>query len=210
MKVEYVDHHGCDLTVVNAARVSFNKHKDVFDEQDERLIKYLARHKHITPFQHPHITLRMQAPVPIRTQLFKHKVGLTESEESRRYVKNTPPLFIPEYFRSAPEGSIKQGSAGEHPRSTHWKDIYEARARTSIKLYEEMIEDGVAPEQARFILPQGVEVQWYWTGSLAAFARVYWQRSDSHAQKEVQMIAEMIDKIIKPLYPVSWDALTNQ
>ena len=207
MKVEYVDHMGSDLTVVNSARVSFANHKDVMDEKDERLIAFLARHNHITPFQHPQITLRMQAPVPIRTQLFKHKVGLSENEESRRYIKSTPRLFIPD-FRSAPEGSIKQGSAGQHPNNELWKVDYQLACGAAIDLYENMIEDGVAPEQARFILPQGVEVQWYWTGSLAAFARVYWQRSDSHAQVEVQQVAHMISDIIEPLFPVCWKALT--
>lgn len=210
MKVEYVDHMGSDLTVVNSARVSFNKHKEVMDSSDERLVNYLAKHNHITPFQHPQITLRMQAPVPIRTQLFKHKIGLTENEESRRYVSTRPQLFIPEYFRSAPEGSIKQGSGERHMFSDALLEAYKGHCEESISLYESMIEDGVAPEQARFILPQGVEVQWYWTGSLAAFARVYWQRSDSHAQQEVQQVAKMISDIIQPLYPVSWKALTQQ
>ena len=210
MKVEYVDHMGSDLTVVNSARVSFSKHKDQMDSSDEKLIKYLAKHRHITPFQHPQITLRMQAPVPIRTQLFKHKVGLTENEQSRRYIKSTPNLFIPDDFRSAPEGSIKQGSGGIHPHSHVWKEVYTNHCEYAIEQYEMMVEDGVAPEQARFILPQGVEVEWYWTGSLAAFARVYWQRSDSHAQKEVQGIAKMIGDIIEPLFPVSWKALTEE
>lgn len=209
MKVEYVDHLGTDLTVVNSARVSFNKHKDVIDESDEKLIKYLAKHRHITPFQHPQITLRMQAPVPIRTQLFKHKVGLTENEESRRYVSTTPQLFVPDNFRSKPEGSIKQGSGEVHHYSDALKEVYESHCRESIQIYEGMIEDGVAPEQARFILPQGVEVNWYWTGSLAAFARVYWQRSEDNAQKEVRQIAEMIENIIEPLYPISWNALVS-
>lgn len=209
MKVEYVDHMGSDLTVVNAARVSFSNHKDVMDESDERLINFLAKHKHITPFNHPQITLRMQAPVPIRTQLFKHKVGLTENEESRRYIKTTPQLFIPD-FREKPEGSIKQGSGGSHPKNGMIKDIYETRCTKAIEVYEWMIEEGVAPEQARFILPQGVEVNWYWTGSLSAFARVYNQRSDSHAQMEVRMIADMISEIIQPLFPISWKALTEE
>lgn len=208
MKVELVDWMGSDLTVVNAARVSFSNHKDEMDESDEKLINYLAKHRHITPFQHPQITLRMQVPVPIRTQLFKHKVGLTENEESRRYIKSTPQLFVPE-FREAPEGSIKQGSGGKHPKGDYWKQEYLDHCNWAVALYEDMIIDGVAPEQARFILPQGIEVNWYWTGSLAAFARVYGQRSDSHAQGEVQMIARMIGEIIEPLYPISWNALVN-
>lgn len=209
MKVEYVDHMGSDLTVVNAARVSFSKHKEFMDDSDEKLINYLATHRHITPFQHPQITLRMQAPVPIRTQLFKHKVGLTENEESRRYIKTVPELFVPKNFRSKPEGSIKQGSSGVHEESETYLKVYEEHCQNAIDLYVEMVEKGIAPEQARLILPQGVEVNWYWTGSLAAFARVYWQRSDNHAQKESQDIAEMIAKVIEPLYPISWRCLTK-
>lgn len=164
--------------------------------------------EHWVPFGHPHITLRMQAPIPIRVQCFKHKVGLVESEESRRYISSKPEYFIPEYFR-AKAANVKQGSGDIHPNSQAWKDAYIAQCNDSIALYEEAIADGVCPEQARFILPQGCEVNWVWTGSLYAYANFYNQRSDNHAQKEIQELAEQVNKIITPLYPVSWAALTK-
>lgn len=163
---------------------------------------------HWVPFGHPQITLRMNAPIPIRVQCFKHKIGFVESEESRRYISSKPTFYLPDAFRSA-AASVKQGSAGTHPRSTEWRDSYIAQCNDSIGLYEEAIADGVCAEQARFILPQGCEVNWVWTGSLYAFANFYNQRSDSHAQKEIQYLAEQVNQIIAPLYPVSWSALTQ-
>lgn len=163
--------------------------------------------EHWVPFGHPHITLRMSAPVPIRVQCFKHKIGFVESEESRRYISSTPKFYVPDHFReSAP--SVKQGSAGVHPRSDMWMRVYQEDCQHMIRRYEKAIDDGVCPEQARFWLPQGVEVNWVWTGSLYAFANFYNQRSDSHAQKEIQILAEEVNRIIEPLYPVSWPALT--
>ena len=131
-----------------------------------------------------------------------------ESEESRRYVSSTPVLYVPDAFRSA-AASVKQGSGDAHPNSMWIRDEYIAHCNEGIKLYERMIKSGVCPEQARFSLPQGVEVNWLWTGSLYAFANFYNQRSDSHAQKEIQELAEQINQIIAPLYPVSWAALTQ-
>lgn len=165
--------------------------------------------EHWVPFGHPQITLRMQAPIPIRVQCFKHKIGFVESEESRRYISSKPTYFIPEHFRAKPEGSVKQGSAGAHERSDYWLHRYTQECEAAIDTYEEMIADGVCPEQARFILPQGVEVNWVWTGSLYAFANAYNQRSDSHAQKEIQDLFAEVDQIIAPLFPVSWAALTQ-
>lgn len=135
---------------------------------------------HWTPFAHTAITLRMKAPIPIRTQCFKHKQGLVENEESRRYISVTPEIFIPE-FRQKPEGSIKQGSAGIHEANDYWKRQYIAQTQHAVRLYEMMISDGVAPEQARFVLPQGAMVNWIWTGNLLAFANFFNKRSDSHA-----------------------------
>lgn len=183
-------------------------------ENDPHAMKELATYcrnipEHWVPFGHPHITLRMHAPVPIRTQCFKHKQGLVESEVSRRYISSRPVLFVPEHFRAKPEGSVKQGSAGEHPRAEYWRKRYILEAEAAIDTYEEMIADGVCPEQARFQLPQGMEVHWVWTGSLYAFANAYNQRSDSHAQKEIQDLFAEVDQIIAPLFPVSWAALTQ-
>lgn len=221
MNAQYMTHSGDDLLVVNAARVSFDKTSvayrvpefdgslsTVLMDQDVRLINYLAKHNHWTPFAHPQITLRMSAPVPIRTQCFKHKHGFVENEESRRYIKSTPELYVPDEFRMAAE-NVKQGSAGVHKDSLRYKQSYIEASIQNIRLYARMIADGVCPEQARFILPQGCLVNWVWTGSLAAYARFYKQRTDPHAQREVQMLAEQVGKIIEPLFPVSWKALTN-
>lgn len=181
--------------------------------QDQKAAHKLAVYlrsipEHWIPFGHPHITLRMSAPVPIRTQCFKHKIGLVESEASRRYISSTPSLFVPEQFRAAAE-NVKQGSGGVHKCSKYWLNEYKDICDKAIYYYVSMIDDGVCPEQARFILPQGCEVNWVWTGSLYAFANFYNQRSDSHAQKEVQELAKQVGDIIAPLYPVSWAALTE-
>lgn len=178
-------------------------------EEVKRQAVYLRNiPEHWVPFGHPHITLRMQAPIPIRVQCFKHKVGFVESEESRRYISTRPELYAPELIREAAP-SVKQGSAGQHPRNGYWMATYWQRCQSMIELYEEAIADGVCPEQARFMLPQGVEVNWVWTGSLYAFANFYNQRSDSHAQKEIQDLANEVSQIIEPLFPVSWGALTQ-
>ena len=184
--------------------------KNITEGDARDLAVYLRKiPEHWIPFGHPHITLRMEAPVPIRTQCFKHKIGYVESEESRRYISSTPKLYVPEIFRAKPEGSIKQGSAQKHPDSDMFRSIYVETAKNALATYENMIACGVCPEQARFVLPQGCEVNWVWTGSLYAYANFYNQRSDSHAQKEIQDLAEEVNKIIAPLYPVSWAALTR-
>ena len=224
IKVELVDHMGTDLSVVNAARVSFDKeskwclcegedeHGIYLDnclcETDQKLVNYLAKHDHWTPFGHTSISLRVAAPVPIRTQCFKHKIGFVENEESRRYISSTPEIFIPE-FREKPDGSIKQGSGGEHPYSENFKLLYEIISRDAVKAYEAMIDNGVAPEQARFILPQGAIVNWIWTGNLVSFANFYKKRIDPHAQQEIQEVARKVDEVIRPLFPVAWSALVD-
>lgn len=209
MKAEYVDHMGTDLSPVNAARVSFNKKSEVFTDKDGNLLDYLADHNHWTPFAHTAITLRMQAPVPIRTQCFKHKVGFVENEESRRYISTRPELFIPDHFREKPEGSIKQGSGGVYKGSEGLLRVYEDMCEEAIDQYMYMIENGVCPEQARFVLPQGVEVNWMWTGNLMSYARFFNQRTDPHAQKEIQELAHEVGDIIAPLFPVAWRVLTE-
>ena len=224
--VQYVDHMGDDLTVVNAARVSFNKesgwdgeqhwtgsiHDKKLPERDEKLISYLAKHKHWTPFAHPQITLRIKAPISIRTQLFKHKQGFVENEVSRRYVTDEPEFYIPDW-RAKPTNGAKQGSEdfidNDALRET-FDQLYLESVSKAHGYYNFLIGSGVAPEQARFILPQGAFTEWGWTGSLAAYARVYALRSDPHAQWEVREYANAISTLIEPLFPVSWKALTNQ
>ena len=218
--IEYVDHMGSDLTVVNSARVSFasesewrgydeNSFKLKLKEKDEKLIKYLAKHNHWTPFAHPQITLRIKAPVPIRVQFFKHKQGFVENEISRRYVSFEPEFYYPQW-RGKPEGSVKQGSDDFTEISNRLQAEYEVVLHNAIGTYNSLIEEGIAPEQARFVLPQGMYTEWYWTGSLAAYARFYKQRIDPNAQWEVQQYAIAVEKIIKPLFPVSWKHLTQK
>lgn len=188
--------------------------KGIPDTETRQQAKELATYlrsipEHWVPFGHPQISLRMQVPVPIARQLFKHKIGMVESEESRRYVSGTPTLYIPDSFREK-AANVKQGSASEHPDNAYWRAVYVNQCQGAIRQYDYMIEAGVCPEQARFILPQGVEVQWLWTGSLYALANVYNQRRPGgHAQKETQWVAEQIDKIIRPLFPVAWSALVD-
>jgi thymidylate synthase (FAD) len=220
MKAEYISHMGDDLTVVNAARVSFDKEStDVGSSGDAKLINYLAKHGHWTPFSHPQITMRYTVPIFVARQEFKHIVGFTRNEVSRRYVDDTPEFYVPTAWRSRPEGSVKQGSGsgeildyrvecGWHGGYTETvKEGYEDYVNECKKFYEELLTAGVAPEQARMVLPQSMYTSYYVTGSLAAFARFVKQRTDPHAQVEIQDLAKMVDKVIKPLYPISWEAL---
>ena len=200
---------GNDDSVVNAARVSFAKQADQYTEdQNARLIKYLARHNHWTPFAHAFVTLRFKAPIAIHAQCVKHQIGFAMNTVSRRYVSDKPEFFMPE-FRLAPEGSVKQGSGEVHPDNAHWQVNYEDLMNKAVDLYLMMIDGDVAPEQARFVLPQGVMTEWVWSGSLQAWARFYTQRIDPHAQQEIQYLAREVDKIVGALYPVAWDALTG-
>ena len=164
---------------------------------------------HFTPFCHTAITVQCTAPVPIRTQAFKHKVGFVENEESRRYITSTPELYLPESIRAKAE-DVKQGSGGMHDSSSAWYNRYVISCNKAIALYEEMIADGVCPEQARFILPQGCMVNWVWTGNVMSFANMFNKRIDPHAQKEVQDLALAIQEVVEPLFPISWKALTRQ
>jgi thymidylate synthase (FAD) len=211
--------------VVNAARVSFNKESDwdsepnwtgyreqKLSDRDRKLIKYLATHKHWTPFAHPQITLRIKAPIFVRTQLFKHKVGFTENEVSRRYVSDPPSVYMPRW-RGKPTNGAKQGSEDFMPIDEDYNTVnrhYEMTVKEALLTYDELLNRGVAPEQARAVLPQGTYTEWWWTGSLAAYARVFSQRSDPHAQWECRQYADAINLIIQPLFPHSWVALTGK
>jgi len=214
IKAEYVDHMGSDIRVANAARVSFNKETQLGPNgetlsQDEKLIRYLAKHKHFTPFTHPQITIRETLPIFIARQRFKHTVGFSYNEVSRRYVDDTPEFFVPEAWRTRPEGSAKQGSGAAHPNSWVLNQSYLGFLDEVTEAYEGLLRAGVAPEQARMVLPQSMLTSYYVTGSLAAFARAYALRIDPHAQVEIQDLAKQWDSIIEPLFPVSWAALTE-
>jgi thymidylate synthase (FAD) len=216
--VELVDFMGSDLSVVNAARVSFAKESDweeitesgVFtgdvklSDKDAKLISYLAKHNHWSPFAHNSISLRIKAPIFAARQMVKHQVGLVWNEVSRRYVDDEPEYFLPSSWRSRPE-NVKQGSGGivdnYSPNNDWLKGCHE--------MYLLMLEKGIAPEQARMVLPQNTMTEWIWTGSLMAFARVCKQRLDPHAQAETQEVAKKINNIVEPLFPVSWKALMN-
>lgn len=214
MQVDYVSHMGDDLMVVNAARVSFAKHVEEFGEGDAKLVKYLASHGHWTPFSHPQISVRVKAPIFVARQLFKHKVGFTENEVSRRYVDDEPEFFFPEEWRKRPTDGKKQGSSATDKFSKEFisdlDTLYSMFLIEAERLYEHFISVGVAPEQARMLLPQSMETEWYWTGSLSSFARMCKLRLDPHAQQESREIAKMIADIIAPLFPVCWSVLVEE
>ena len=216
-EVTLIDTMGSDLTVVNAARVSFAKESDWeppligqpayrLKEADKKLIKYLAKHNHWTPFGHITATFRIKAPVYVARQLVKHQVGLVWNEVSRRYVDDPPEFFMP-VWRSRPDASIKQGSGGEFDDQDWANSHLKQCLHRAMYAYESLIESGVAPEQARMVLPLNHATEWYWTGSVAAFARVCKLRLDSHAQKETAEVAVEIDKLLSEQFPVSWAAL---
>jgi thymidylate synthase (FAD) len=221
MKVELIDHMGDDLRVVNAARVSFDKESrwkvdatqgniasHCLSQADTKLINYLAKHNHWSPFAHPQITLRLKAPIFVARQLDKHQVGFVKNEVSRRYIDTPPEFFIPDAFRVS-AANVKQGSGGEHVDSEQMKVDFESYYQDMAKLYDALIEAGVCNEQARMLLPQAAMTTWFWTGSLLGWSRVFNQRTDSHSQRETQDVAKMIGDLIEPLFPVSWLALST-
>ncbi len=193
---------GNDLTVVNAARVSFGKKSDIFSDKDKKLIKYLADHKHYSPFGHCFASFHVKAPIFVRSQLVKHEY-LRMNEISRRYVDTPPEFYTPKVWRGRSKDK-KQGSEGKIDYKTR-NDYLE----NCIKEYYDMLEAGVAPEQARMVLPQSMYTEWYWSGSLDAFANMYNLRSKPDAQEETRLIANEIGDIMTTVYPHSWKALTD-
>ena len=185
-------------------------------ERDKKLLSYLAKHQHWTPFSHPQICMRETVPIFVARQRFKHMVGFTYNEVSRRYVDDEPEFYTPDVWRSRPEGSVKQGSGStvvEDPIFP-WVDYgcsgtYLDYLEIAQGAYESLLEQNVAPEQARMVLPQSMYTSYYVTGSLAAWARAYKQRIDSNSQIEIQELAKQWGDIIAPLFPESWEALTQ-
>lgn len=227
MKVERIDHMGSDLTVVNAARVSFDKEsewdfsvahdKDEWrlSDKDAKLIGYLAKHNHWSPFAHTSVQLRIKAPIFVARQLVKHQVGGVWNEVSRRYVDSEPEFWFPEVWRGRPVNA-KQGSSGEVSLpsfSDIGNNIYNYGPHDAVwlavEMYNHMLASGVAPEQARMILPQNMMTEWIWTGSLMFFCRVCRERLAPGAQAETREVAEQIAEIVAPLFPVSWAALMD-
>ena len=208
MQATLIDSMGNDLTAVNSARCSFAKKKDVMDEKDERLIRYLASHKHWTPFGHIILQFRITAPMFVARQWYRHTVGFARNEESRRYIRNEPSVFHPTNWRSKPEGSIKQGSGQVHSASIDWEEQYKMLTDSAVDFYNRMIEGGVAPEQARMVLPQATETSWVETASLYAYARLCNERMQPDAQVEIRDLAEMVYNECADVAPVSWKELT--
>ena len=212
MKVEILDVMGSDLTVVNAARVSFAGESEEFGSRDKKLVRYLAAHGHWTPFAHVQVQLRIKAPVFVARQLVKHQAGLVWNEVSRRYVDFVPEFHAPEAWRKRAPNK-KQGSLDEtlDNDSLLYNSYWDLMTKAE-DLYSFMLEKGVAPEQARMVLPQSMMTEWYWTGSLAAFARVVTQRLSEDAQYECRVIAEKIDQLLVNHEPISysWSCLTNR
>jgi thymidylate synthase (FAD) len=209
-EVEYVDHMGSDLSVVNAARVSFGKFTKQLRDTDIKLIKYLASHKHWTPFAHTSLSLRIKCPIFVARQLGKHQVGLVWNEVSRRYVDNEPEFFLPHEWRGRPVNS-KQGSNGILPPELQTYVFSQVDDYMDVvgRLYDVLIQDGVAPEQARMILPQNMMTEFIWTGSLVAFARICSLRLDPHSQMETQEIAREIASLCETHFPYSFSALLD-
>jgi thymidylate synthase (FAD) len=195
ISVEYMDSMGSDLTVVNAARVSFDKEHEEFDHRTDRgLIKYLATHNHWSPFAHCSVTFRVKAPIFVARQLVKHTVGFSWNEVSRRYVNTEPEFYFPEVWRKAAE-NVKQGSSND-AAAIGWLDVdvrYYNMAMP-LEMYNKLLAAGVCPEQARMVLPQNTMTEWIWTGTLYAWARMCQLRLDSH---------------IANLFPTSWEFLMN-
>ena len=231
MSVEYIDHMGSDLSVVNAARVSFDKasswelhpvghlhpeypYAERLSEKDAKLIAYLAKYNHWSPFAHTSVQLRIKAPIFVARQLVKHQVGGVWNEVSRRYVDSEPEFYFPEVWRGRPTDGAKQGSSGVVDIEQRWSggevsDPASTAVMESLDAYNALLSLGVAPEQARMVLPQNMQTEWIWTGSVMFFARVCKQRLDPHAQQESQEIAKLISDCVRPLFPASWAALTE-
>ena len=234
MKVELIDHMGSDLSVVNAARVSFDKQSEwanqaevdesyygpdsavqpKLSDKDTKLIRYLAKHNHWTPFGHCFASFRVKAPIFVARQLGKHQVGLVWNEVSRRYVDSEPEFYVPEAWRKRAD-NVKQGSSDEEVSLLVSAYAYGQTTKTAYvtlvdhckRVYDLLIENDVCPEQARMVLPQSMLTEWVWSGSLAAFARVCKLRLDPHTQWETRQVAELIDAEMRRLFPVSWKAL---
>lgn len=217
--IELIDHMGDDMRVVNAARVSFAKHADwstvedgsiirkYMEKGDYRLIKYLLKHNHFTPFTHPQITFRIKMPIFIARQWFKHQIGLSRNEVSRRYVDNTPEFYMPEGFREKAENK-KQGSSSDiSPQNEQLKDLVGDMNTQAMAVYQNLLACNVCPEQARMVLPQSMMTEFYETGSLQAYLRIIQLRLDNNAQKEVRDYAMLLEEQIEQLFPYTYDAM---
>ena len=221
IEARYKDHMGSDLTVVNAARVSFGKERKaigytsidggpdipVLADMDKKLINYLAKHKHMSPFGHAFVTFHVKAPIFVARQLVKHKF-LRWNEISRRYVDSDPEFYLPDEWRGRSEDK-KQGSDGVIQTNQRIMAASSKANMWSIRNYQGLLNEGVAPEQARMVLPQSTMTEWYWSGSLDAFADMCNLRCKSDTQAETRVVADQINHKMLDLFPVSWSALID-
>jgi thymidylate synthase (FAD) len=207
--IEILDVFGNDLTVVNAARVSFAKESVEFDGKDAKLIQYLAKHKHTSPFFHPQIRMRIKMPIFMAREWFRHTVGFARNEVSRRYVDSTPELWVPKAKDlRARDANLKQGSKDTIVDNADMiAESLRLVSEKSLELYNSLLERNVAPEIARVMLPQSMYTEFIETASLAAYARLVGLRTDSTAQKEIRLYADVISSLIEVFFPVSWLAL---
>jgi thymidylate synthase (FAD) len=228
--VTYIDHCGTDISVVNAARVSFGKESEpvewqyidlgkvngdlvaVLNEKDQKLIHYLAKHEHYSPFGHCFASFHVKAPLFVRSQLVKHKF-LRVNEISRRYVDSPPEFYVPDVWRGRSKDK-KQGSDADVSVDVTWYDRDDGYNSwpedayfIALEAYQKMLELGVAPEQARMVLPQSTMTEWYWSGSLDAFADMCNLRLKPDAQYETRLVAEQISDVMRKIWPISWEAL---
>jgi thymidylate synthase (FAD) len=208
--VELLETFGSDLTVVNAARVSFHKESKEFSDRDTGLVKYLAKHNHTSPFFHPQIRFRLKMPIFVAREWFRHTVGFSRNEVSRRYVDEAPEIWIPTEFRMR-DANLKQGSKEESVEdNTAVQELYKETVEYVLATYDTLLEKKVAPEIARAILPQSMYTEFIETSSLAGYARLCGLRLDPHAQKEIQDYAQAVCSLLEPLFPVSWKALMSE
>lgn len=215
MNVELIDKMGSDLTIVNAARVSYNKDSkwddelnNTLSEKDEKLIRFLAKHNHWSPFAHASLQFRIRAPIFVARQLVKHQVGLVWNEVSRRYVDYAPELYSPKKWRGRPQNS-KQGSDGEVELDMNDKHRLETTMQQCLIIYDSFIKMGIAPEQARMVLPQSMMTEWYWSGTLYAFSRVCNLRCAKDTQEETRDVANKISEVCAEHFPISWKHLID-
>ena len=226
IEVTYIDHMGSDLSVVNAARVSFGKKREALGTvtvdghtrqslhySDTKLIKYLASHKHMSPFGHAFASFHIKAPIFVARQLVKHKF-LRWNEISRRYVDSEPEFYEPDEWRGrsadkkqGSEGSIDQDGYRSDQTAEHFTRISNDNA---LYLYHHLLGEGICPEQARMVLPQSTMTEWYWSGSLDAFADMCRLRCASDTQAETRLVADIIAGRMIHLFPASWEALTDE
>ena len=206
--VECLEKFGDDLTVVNAARVSFDKVSNTLTEGDKKLINYLAKHEHTSPFFHPQVRFRMKMPIFVAREWYRHTIGFARNEVSRRYVDSAPQCWVPDASDVRErDPKAKQGSKSTPVEDEDAWKLMDEQVKSSLRTYDELLKKGVAPEVARAILPQSMYTEFIETGSLSAYARLCSLRTADGAQKEIQMYAEAVGVILSEKFPVSWAAL---